>query len=53
MSETRHSHGEKKRAKKRQRAVTEEDEHKESDSLTNKTNLTAEKRKKRCWGKNP
>lgn len=37
--------------RKRQETVTEEDEHKESDSLTNKTNLTAEKRKKPPPGK--
>lgn len=33
---------------KREEAVTEEDRHKESDSLKNKTNLTAERRKWHC-----
>lgn len=37
-----------KKAGKDGEAVTEEDKHKESDSLTNKTNLTAEKRKTHC-----
>lgn len=47
--------------RRREKAVTEEDRHEESDSLKNKTNLTAEKRKRHCrekkicawdrWGK--